>query len=187
MNISEVKKGAKLLIGGAPFTVVDLEFVKPGKGQGLYRCRLRNLSDGAILDRTYRSDDSVDEADISEAQMQFLYIDGNQYWFMDTNNFEQVVLDKNQISEARNYLQEEGVVTVLLHDGKPIAVTPPNFIDLTVTETEAALKGATKDSGAKPATVETGLTLTIPSFVEEGEIIRIDTRTGTYVERVRKQ
>ena len=186
MNISEVKKSAKLLIGGAPFTVVDLEFVKPGKGQGLYRCRLRNLLDGTVLDRTYRSDDSVDEADISDAEMQFLYQDGGQYWFMDTTSFEQVALDEAQIGETRYFLQEQGVVTALLHDGKPIAVTPSNFIEVTVTETEASLKGATKDSGAKPATVETGLTLTIPNFVEQGEVIRVDTRTGTYVERVRK-
>ena len=186
MHTSDLKKGAKLEIEGAPYVVVDFEFVKPGKGQGLYRCKLRNLVDGSALERTFRSDEQVADADVSETAMQFLYRDDQQYWFMDTSTYEQLSLDGDQMGDARNFMVDEAVVTVLFHNNIPIGVTPPTFIEVAVTSAEPTIKGAMKDGGSKPATIQTGHTITVPVFVEEGDVIRVDTRTGTYVERVRK-
>ena len=186
MNTSDLKKGAKLEIEGAPHVVVDFEFVKPGKGQSLYRCRLRNMIDGGIIDRTFRSDEHLNDADVSEAEMQYLYQDGPQYWFMDTTSYEQMFLDEKQLGDAKNFLVDDALVTVLFHNDRPIGATLPNFIDVKVVSTEATIKGAMKEGGSKPATIQTGHTLSVPFFVDEGDIIRVDTRTGAYVERVRK-
>ena len=186
MNTSELKKGAKLEIEGAPYVVVDFEFVKPGKGQGLYRCKLRNMTDGSTIDRTFRSDEDLDDADVSETEMQYLYRDGDDYWFMDTETYEQMFLSQDQLGEARNFLLDNALVSIMFHNGNPIAVTPPTFIEVAITATQASIKGATKDGASKPATIGTGHTITVPMFVEQGDVIRVDTRTGTYVERVRK-
>lgn len=184
LDISDVKRGVKLEIEGAPYAVVELQFVKPGKGQGLYRCRLKSMLDGSVIDRTYRSDDQVKEANVSDATMQFLYKEGRQYWFMDTTSFEQLFLNEEQIGEVKGFLVDNAVVTVMFHDANPIGVTPPTFIEVAVTRTEPTLKGAMKEGGSKPATLATGHTLSVPLFVDQGDFIRVDTRTGTYVERV---
>ena len=186
MNTSNLKRGVKLEIEGAPYVVTEFQFVKPGKGQGLYRCKLKNMLDGATLDRTFRSDEEVNDADVSEAEMQYLYSQNREYWFMDTATYDQMFLNEAQLGDARNFLQENALVTVMFHNGLPVGVTPPNFVEFEVTSAEASIKGAMKEGGSKPATIETGHSVTVPMFVEQGDVIRVDTRTGAYVERVRK-
>ena len=173
MNTSNLKRGVKLEIEGAPYVVTEFQFVKPGKGQGLYRCKLKNMLDGATLDRTFRSDEEVNDADVSESEMQYLYSQNREYWFMDTATYDQMFLNEAQLGDARNFLQENTLVTVMFHNGLPVGVTPP-------------IKGAMKEGGSKPATIGTGHSVTVPMFVEQGDVIRVDTRTGAYVERVRK-
>ena len=186
MNTSDLKKGAKFEMEGVPYTVVEFQFVKPGKGQSLYRCKLKNIMDGSTIDRTFRSDENLADADVSETEMQYLYRDGSDYWFMDNETYDQMSLSQDQMGEARNFLLDGALVSIMFHNGAPIGVTLPTFIEVEIATTEASIKGATKDGASKPATIETGHAITVPMFVEQGDVIRVDTRTGTYVERVRK-
>lgn len=184
-NAGDLRKGVKIEIDGQPFLMVDLEFVKPGKGQALYRCRLRNMITGAQMDRTYRSGDSFQSADVEERQMQYLYNDGSFYTFMDQQTYEQFHLTEEQIGENKNYLIDNLVVDMLLFQDKPIGVTLPNFVVVTVTQADPWAKGDTATNVTKPVTVNTGYVLQVPAFVSEGEKIQIDTRTGQYVTRVK--
>jgi elongation factor P len=183
---SNLRKGLKLEIDGEPYIVVQFEFVKPGKGQALYKCRLKNMITGSQFDRTYRSGEKFNEANLEETEMEYLYFDGEHYCFMNTSNYEQELLSESQVGEAKNFLKENTICNVLMFDRKPIGITLPFFIELKITKADPWAKGDTASGDSKPATLETGTVIQVPPFVEEGEVVRIDTRTGNYVERVKK-
>jgi len=183
---SNLRKGLKIEIDGEPHVVVQFDFVKPGKGQALYKCKLKNMITGAQFDRTYRSGDKIDEAHLEEHEMEYLYFDGESYCFMNTSTYEQEFLSRDQVGEARDFLKENTVCQVLFHGEKPIGLTLPNFVDLRIEKADPWVKGDTASGSTKPATLETGYVLQVPPFVEEGEKIRVDTRTGQYVERVKE-
>ena len=180
----DLRKGLKVEIDGDPHVIVQFEFVKPGKGQSLYKCKLKNMISGAQFDKTWRSNEKIKEAKVEETEIEYLYADTDSYCFMNTSTYEQIFLTADQISEAINFLKENTTCSVLLFQGKPIGLTLPNFVELRIVQTEPWLKGDTASGDSKPATVETGYKVQVPPFVEEGQIIRIDTRTGEYVERV---
>jgi len=182
----DLRKGLKIEIDGEPYVIVQFEFVKPGKGQALYKCRLKNMVTGAQFDKTFRSGEKFNEADLVEEEMEYLYADGNSYCFMNTTTYEQEFLSAEQVGEATSFLKENTRCAVLLFQGKPIGITLPYFIDLKVVKADPWVKGDTASGDTKPATLETGYVLQVPPFVEEGEVIRIDTRTGQYVERVKQ-
>ncbi len=182
----DLRKGLKIEIDGEPYVIVQFEFVKPGKGQALYKCRLKNMVTGAQFDKTFRSGEKFNEADLVEEEMEYLYADGSSYCFMNTTTYEQEFLSAEQVGEATSFLKENTRCAVLLFQGKPIGITLPYFIDLKVVKADPWVKGDTASGDTKPATLETGYVLQVPPFVEEGEVIRIDTRTGQYVERVKQ-
>ncbi len=179
------RKRTRVVVDGNPYIFVEVNFVKPGKGCAFLRCRLKSLIDGRVLDRTYKSGEELEEADIEEAEVQFLYTDGETWHFMNTASFEELELTKDQMDEAANFLLPDMNCTVLFFNGKPIGITPPTFVDLVITYCEPGIKGDTTNTPFKPATLETGAEIQVPLFVENGEKIRIDTRTGEYVERVK--
>lgn len=183
---SDIRKGLKIQIDGTPFAVVDFQFVKPGKGVAFTRTKLRNMMTGAVIERTYRSGEKLEPANLEERQMQFLYVEGNMYVFMDTTSYDQMQLSDEQLGENRYYMKDGIMVDVLLFDQNAIGVTPPNFVELEVISTEPGFKGDTSSGGTKPATLETGLEVNVPLFVNQGEILKIDTRTASYTERVKK-
>lgn len=181
----DFRKGLKIEINGEPFAIVDFLHVKPGKGGAFVRTTLKSLISGNVIDRTFRSGEKIDKPDLEEKEMQFLYESEGEFHFMDNETYEQLFLTEEQLSDARYYLQENVIVTVLFHNGKPIGVEAPMFVELTVTNTEPGVRGDTASGGSKPATLETGLVVQVPLFVNEGEVLKIDTRTGKYIERVR--
>jgi elongation factor P len=173
----------KVMIDGDPCSMVDVEFVKPGKGQAFTRVRLRNLITGRIWERTFKSNESAESADVMDTDMEYLYNDGEMWHFMDPKSFEQVAADKNAVGDAAKWLKEQDKIIVTLWNNNPISVTPPNFVELEVVETDPGLKGDTAQGGSKPATLSTGAVVRVPLFIERGEVLRIDTRTGEYVSR----
>ena len=181
----DLRKGLKLELDGEPYVIVQFEFVKPGKGQALYKCKLKNMLTGAQFDKTFRSGEKFKEANLEEVEMEYLYSDGDQLCFMNTNTYDQEFVSKDQVGEAINFLKENTVCNVLLFEGNPIGISLPFFIDLKVKKTAPWVKGDTASGDSKPATLETGYELNVPPFIQEGEMIRIDTRTGEYVERVK--
>lgn len=185
ITAGDLRKGIKLEIDGDPYLIVDFQFTKPGKGQALYRCRLKNMITGAQFDRTYRSGEKFNSADIEEQQMQYLYTDGDTFHFMNMSSFEQVEMSATSVAEASNFLLENLIVDVLLFQGRPIGLTLPNFVDLQIVKSDPGIKGDTASGSTKPATLSTGHVIQVPLFMEEGESVRIDTRTGQYVERVK--
>ena len=182
---SDLRKGLKIEIDKEPYVVVQFEFVKPGKGQALYKCKLKNMLTGSQFDRTFRSGDKFNPANLEEHEMEYLYSDGDQFCFMNTSTYSQDIIMRDQMGDALNFLKENTVCNVLYFEAKAIGVSLPNFIDLRVVEAEPWAKGDTAAGSTKPATLETGYVVQVPPFVEEGELIRIDTRTGAYVERVK--
>lgn len=185
-NTSEFKKGLKVQIEGDPFLMIECNFVKPGKGQAMYKCRLKNLLRGTVLDRTYKSGDSIDAADITEIESQFLYKQQDKYVFMDNASYEQYELTKDQVDEAWKYLKDGMICSMVLFNDSPISVTPPNHVVLKIEYCEPAVRGNTATNLTKPVKVETGAEFLCPAFVEMGESIRLDTRTGEYIERVKE-
>jgi elongation factor P len=185
LEAGDLRKGLKIEIDGEPYIITQFEFVKPGKGQALYKCRLKNMLTGTQFDKTYRSGEKFQEANLEEAQMEYLYQDGESYCFMHSSTYEQIFLTAEQVGEALNLLKENTVCSVLLHDGKAIGITLPIFMELRIVHADPWAKGDTASGDTKPATLETGHVLQVPPFVDEGELIRIDTRTGQYVERVK--
>lgn len=185
LTASDLRKGSKLEIDGEPYLVVDFEFSKPGKGQALYRCRLKNMITGSQFDRTYRSGDKFNAADMEEQSMEFLYKDGNRYTFMNTSTYEQIELTEENVGDAINYLTENLVVDMLLFQGRPIGISLPNFVELRVIQADPGIKGDTAAGATKPVTLETGFVIQVPLFIEEGEVLKVDTRSGAYVERVK--
>ncbi len=184
-STSEFRNGLKLMIDGDPCVIVENEVVKPGKGQAFNRVRTRNLKTGRVLERTYKSGESLEGADVIDTDMQFLYGDGESWHFMDPESFEQYAVDANAMGDAVKWLKGQEDCTVTLWNGQPIAVVPPNFVELQITETDPGLRGDTSGGGGKPATLETGAVVRIPLFVDQGEIIRVDTRSGEYSSRVK--
>ncbi len=185
-DTSDLRKGTKIEIDGEPFLITEAQFVKPGKGNAFTRCRIKSLTTGNTIERTWKSGEKIDECRLEERAMDFMYHDGSEYHFMDTGNFEQLALNDDQVGEAGNWLTENLPVHVLLHNGKAISVDLPNFVELDIVECEPAVKGDTKTNASKQALLSTGAKVNVPMFVDNGERIRIDTRTGEYVERVKK-
>ncbi len=186
LESSDLRKGLKLEMDGDPYIITQFSFVKPGKGQALYKCKLKNMVTGSQFDRTFRSGDKFNEANLEEHEMEYLYFDGENYCFMNTSNYEQEMLTADQVGDAVNLMKENTVCNVLFFEGGAIGLTLPNFVELRITESEPWAKGDTAAGSTKPATLETGHVLQVPPFVNEGEKIRIDTRTGEYVERVKE-
>lgn len=183
---SDIKKGLKITMDGAPFVVVEFQFVKPGKGQAFTRTKLKNMITGAVLDKTFKSGEKLEKADLESREMQFLYRDGPMFVFMDNQNYEQIQLSEDDIGDNKFYLLDGMTVDILMYGEKPIDVTPPTFVELAITETEPGFKGDTSGNTTKPAIVETGLKVNVPLFVTMEDVLKIDTRTGEYVERVKK-
>lgn len=183
---SDLRKGLKIQIDGDPYLVVDFQFAKPGKGQALYRTRLRNMISGNQFDRTFRSNDKFEKASLEERNMQFLYSQGEDYHFMDLASYEQLVIAAEQLGDDLGFLIDNMEVQVLLFNEKPIGVTLPNFVNLVVTRADPWAKGDTSGTCTKPVTVETGYELQVPPFIEVGDKIQIDTRTGAYLTRVKE-
>ncbi|HFE37739.1 MAG TPA: elongation factor P [Gammaproteobacteria bacterium] len=182
-STNEFKSGLKIMQDGDPCAIVENEFVKPGKGQAFNRVKVRNLKSGRVVERTFKSGESVEAADVMDTEMQYLYTDGEFWYFMDPETFEQLGADEKAVGDARKWLKEQDICTVTLWNGQPIVVTPPNFVILTITETDPGLKGDTASGGGKPATLETGAVVRVPLFIEIGEIVKVDTRSGEYVGR----
>jgi elongation factor P len=184
---SDFKKGAKILFDGQPYVIVDYQHVKPGKGGAFLRTKMKNMITNLMKEETFRSGEKFEQPDLEYKNMQYLYEEDGLYQFMDQDTFEQVAFDKAQIQEALNYLKEQEVYTVLYFEEKPISVQTPIFIELKVKETPPGVKGDTaQGAGSKPATMETGLVVQVPLFVNEGDLLKIDTREGVYIERVKK-
>ncbi len=184
-SASDLRKGLKVQIDGEPYIVVDFQFSKPGKGQALYRTKLKNMVTGNQFDRTFRSNDKFEKAPLEERTMQYLYSQADEFHFMDTKNYEQIVIMADQIGDDVNFLVDNMEVQILLFNKNPIGVTLPNFVNLVVTQADPWAKGDTSGTDTKPVTVETGYVLQVPPFIEEGETIQIDTRTGAYMTRVK--
>ncbi len=185
INAGEFRKGIKIVIEGEPYDMIDCNFVKPGKGQALYKCKMRNLLKNTIIDRTYKSGDGLEAADIRKGEGQFLYKDRNGLVFMDTESFEQYTIPDEIMGDGAKWLQDGTLCNLMYWNDRIIEVTPPSHVNLKVTYTEPAARGNTAGNITKPATVETGATVLVPAFIDQDEVIRIDTRTGEYVERVR--
>lgn len=185
-STNEFKTGLKIMQDGDPCTIVENEFVKPGKGQAFNRVKVKNLKTGRVVDRTFKSGESVEAADVMETDLQYLYTDGEFWNFMDPESFEQIAADATAVGDAHKWLKEQDMATITLWNGVPIAVAPANFVTLTVTETDPGLKGDTASGGGKPATLETGAVVRVPLFIEIGEVIKVDTRSGEYVSRAKE-
>ncbi len=184
-STSEFKSGLKIMLDNDPHTIVENEFVKPGKGQAFSRVRVRNLKTGRVVEKTFKSGESVEAADVMDTSMQYLYADGEYWHFMDPQSYEQLAADKAAVADAYLWLKEEDMCEVTLWNGVPISVTPPNFVEMEITETDPGLRGDTATGGTKPAHLGTGAVVKVPLFIEQGELIKIDTRSGEYVSRVK--
>lgn len=184
-STNEFKGGLKIMLDGDPCAIIENEIVKPGKGQAFNRVKYRNLKTGRVNERTFKSGESVEGADVVDVELQYLYNDGEHWHFMDAESYEQYTADPEAVAEARDWLKEQDMCAVTLWNGAPLSVAPPNFVVLKVTETDPGVRGDTASGASKPATVETGAIIKVPLFVEEGELIKIDTRTGEYVARAK--
>ena len=182
-STNEFKSGLKVMLDGDPCSILENEFVKPGKGQAFNRVKLRNLKSGRVWERTFKSGDSLEGADVMDMTLEYSYTDGEFWYFMDPASYEQFGADRDAVGEPQKWLKEQEQYEVTLYNGAPLAITPPNFIELAITETDPGLKGDTAQGGSKPATLSTGAVVRVPLFITEGEVIRIDTRSGEYVSR----
>ncbi|RDE19657.1 elongation factor P [Motiliproteus coralliicola] len=185
-STNEFKSGLKVMVDGEPCSMVDVDFVKPGKGQAFTRVKMRNLKSGRIWERTFKSGESLEGADVMERDMEYLYTDGEFWHFMMTDgSFEQFGADANAVGDCTKWLKEQDVCVVTLYNGAPLAVAVPNFVELEVVETDPGLKGDTAQGGSKPATLSTGAVVQVPLFINQGEVLKIDTRNGEYVSRAK--
>ena len=173
------------MLDGDPYAILENEFVKPGKGQAFNRVKVRNLKNGRVLERTFKSGESVGAADVIEMEMQYLYNDGEHWHFMEPNTFEQYASDQTAVADASKWLKEQDICTVTLWNGAPLQVVAPNFVVLKIVETDPGLRGDTSGGGGKPATLETGAVVRVPLFVQNGELVKVDTRNGQYVSRAK--
>jgi len=185
-STNEFRGGLKIMIDGDPCSIIENEFVKPGKGQAFNRVKIRNLKTGRVLEKTYKSGESVEAADVVDTDMQYLYNDGDAWYFMHPETFEQVGADENAVGDNMQWLKEQDMCVVTLWNDVPIAITPPNHVVLTITETDPGLRGDTASGGTKPAKCETGAVVKVPLFLEEGDTIKVDTRNGDYLGRAKE-
>ena len=184
-NTSEFRSGLRIILDNDPCVIVENEFVKPGKGQAFSRVRIRNLKTGRTVDKTFRSGESVEAADVKDADMQYLYSDGEFWHFMLPDTFEQYAADAKAVADAKPWLKEQDLCQVTLWNNSPLVVAPPNFVELEIVRTDPGIRGDTASGGVKPAELSTGAVVRVPLFVEEGEVVRVDTRSGEYVSRVK--
>jgi elongation factor P len=184
-DTSDLRKGLKILIDGHPYIVVLAEFVKPGKGAAFTRTKMKNLLTGGVIERNIRSGEKIEPADIEENEMTFLYKEGEDFVFMDKKSYEQTHVSANVVDDSWQWMKDNLDCQVMFYNGRPIGVTPPNFVELRITKSDPGIRGDTATNVTKPATLETGAVVGVPLFVNEGEMIRIDTRTGEYMERVK--
>ncbi len=184
-STNEFKRGLKIMLDGDPYNIVENEFVKPGKGQAFNRVKVKNLKTGRVIEKTFKSGESVEAADVMDTDMQFLYTDGEEWHFMQPDTFEQVAADANAVGDEKFWLKEQDTCVVTLWNGSPISITPPNHVVLTVAQTDPGVRGDTATGATKPATLETGAVVQVPLFIEEGDQLRVDTRSGEYISRVR--
>jgi len=184
-TIYDFRKGLKIELNGEPFVIVDYEHIKPGKGAAFTRTKIKSLVTGSVRQQTFRVSDRVDSPDVEEKQTQYLYHDGEKYCFMDNESFEQFFLTEDQVGRSKDFLKENVDVLLLYHNKKPIAIELPIFVELKIIETQPGVRGDTAAGGTKPAIVETGATVQVPFFLNNGDIIKIDTRTGDYIERIK--
>ncbi len=184
-STAEFKKGLKVEIDGIPYVIVDFQHVKPGKGGAFVRTKLKNLLNGRVVDQTFRSGEKVEKPDLEEKEMQYLYREGDRYCMMDNETYEQIMLTEEQMGDGRLYLIDNLNVEVLFYNKQPITVELPNFVELAIAQTEPGVKGDTAAGGTKPATLESGATVQVPLFINEGDRVKVDTRTGAYIERVK--
>lgn len=182
-STNEFKSGLKIILENDPYTIVENEMVKPGKGQAFNRVKVRNLKTGRTVERTFKSGDSVEGADVVETEMQYLYSDGEFWTFMIPENFEQYTAGKEAMGDSAQWIKDGMEVTVMLWNGQPLTVTPPAHVELKIVETDPGVRGDTATGGSKPAKLETGAMVRVPLFISEGEVIRVDTRTGEYLAR----
>ena len=185
-SASDLRKGLKIEIDGIPYVITEFQFTKPGKGQALYNCKLKNLLTGSTLSKTYRSVDKMDEAKLEEKTLQYSYQDGDNYVFMD-ENYEQITVNADVLGDSRYFLVEDIEVDILFHNDRPIEVTLPTFVEKEIVHTEPGARGNTATNVLKPATIEGGYEIQVPLFVNQGDVAKIDTRTGEYVDRVRRK
>lgn len=186
INTNQFRPGLKIMIDGDPCNIIENQFVKPGKGQAFNKVRYRNLLTGRVLDKNFRSGDTVEGAEIVEREMQFLYHDGEHWHFMDPESYEQFAVNEPAMGDGGKWVKEQDLCSVMLWNGVPITVTPPNFVNLAVSETEPGVRGDTSGGGSKAATLETGAVIRVPLFIDVGEVLRVDTRTGEYVSRAKE-
>lgn len=184
-SASDLRKGLKIEIDGDPYIVSDFQFVKPGKGQALYRCKLKNLITGATQDKTYRSVEKMDKPNLMEKEMIFSYVDGNSFVFMDSESYEQIHVDTDVVGNLKYFLIEDMECDILFHNDRAIEIKLQNFIEKEIMETEPGARGDTATNVMKPAKLDNGYEVQVPIFINQGDVIKIDTRTGKYAERVR--
>ncbi len=183
---NEFKIGLKVMLDGEPCAILENEFVKPGKGNAFNRVKLRYLRTGRVIDRTFKSGESLEGADVVDQEMQYLYYDGELWHFMVPETYEQFAIDSNAVGDAKLWIKEQALCVVTLWNGAPLSVTPPNFVVLEIIETDPGVRGDTAGGGGKPAKLETGATVRVPLFVQTGETIKVDTRNGEYVSRAKE-
>jgi elongation factor P len=185
-STNEIRNGMKVMVDNDPCVILENEFVKPGKGQAFNRIKIRNLKTGRVIERTYKSGDNLDGADVVDIEAQYLYSDGNDWHFMAKDTFEQYVMNETNVADSKQWLKEQSDCMLTLWNGNPLAVMAPNFVVLKITETDPGVRGDTSGGGGKPAKLETGAVVRVPLFVAEGEMIKVDTRIGEYVSRVKE-
>ncbi len=185
-STNEFKSGLKIMLDGDPYNIIENEFVKPGKGQAFNRVKVRNLKTGRVIERTFKSGDSVEAADVHEMDMQYLYKDDGNFYFMNPESFEQLPASEAAVAEAQKWIREQDMCTVVLWNENIISVTPPNFVELKIVETDPGVRGDTSGGGGKPATLETGAVVRVPLFLQIGDVVKCDTRSGDYLGRVKE-
>jgi elongation factor P len=185
-STNEFKSGLKVLLDNDPCNILENEYVKPGKGQAFNRVKLRNLKTGRVIERTFKSGDILEGADVVDVEMQYLYQDGHFWHFMQSDTFEQLSADEAVVGDAKQWLKEQDICLITLWNGLPLAVTPPNFVVMKLIETDPGIRGDTSGGGGKPATLESGAVVRVPLFIQTGELIKIDTRKGEYISRVKE-
>jgi elongation factor P len=186
VSTAEFRTGLKIEIDGEPYVIVDFQHVKPGKGGAFVRTKIKSLKSGNVIDRTYRSGEKVDVPELEEKTMQYLYAADKDRVFMDTSSYEQVSMNERQLGDSINYLKENMEIKVLYHKGQPINIETPMFVELAIAKTDPGVRGDTASGGSKPATLESGAVVKVPFYLNEGDVVKVDTRTGTFIERVKK-
>ncbi len=184
ISTNEFRTGVTIELEGDVYSVVEFQHVKPGKGSPFVRAKLRNVKTGSVTERTFRAGEKLNRAHIERREMQYLYVSGDDYIFMDTDNYEQVTMRQDQLGDAMQYLKENTIIGIMFHEGASFGVDLPNTVDLVVSETAPGFRGDTASGGTKPATLETGYVVNVPFFINEGDVVRVDTRSGQYIERV---